>query len=113
MTLAQLAMGLTAETLRRTGFNTPAALTPALTRSPSRIRTDIEGTAGTHPNVPRASPFESPVFPKKKPPIAPIPKAIKNKYGAHVLKQGFDDFEAAQKGCAPYNAYLGLHLATS
>jgi hypothetical protein len=92
----RLAMEATAE---ETALDTPAA---TLARSPSRTRTDIEGptavgTAGTHPSVPKASPKESPVSQKKKLPIIPVPEAVKEKYGAHVLKKDFEDFETAQK----------------
>jgi len=98
----RLAMEAEAETPSRTAPDTPATGTPKRTRSPSRVRTDTEGptavgTAGTHASVPKQSPAESPVSPKKKLPIVPIPDACKEKYGAHVLKQDFEDFETAQK----------------
>ncbi len=98
----RLAMEVAEDTPPKTAPNTPAAGSPIRTRSPSRIRTDLEGptavgTAGAHPSIPKESPKESPATPKKKLPIAPIPEAIKEKYGAHVLKQDFKDFETAQK----------------
>jgi hypothetical protein len=98
----RLAMEAAAETPTRTARNTPAAGSPTRTRSSSLVRTDPEGptavgTAGTHANIPKESPTGSPVPPKKKHPVAPIPEATKEKYGAHVLKQDFEDFETAQK----------------
>ena len=98
----RLAMEAASETPLKTAVNTPAADSPTLTQSPSRIHTDLEGptaagTAGTHPSIPKASPKESPVSSKKKLPVVPVPEAIKEKYGAHVLKQDFEDFETAQK----------------
>ena len=99
----RLAMEVTAETPTRTAPNTPTAGSQTRTQSPSRIPIDLEeptavGTAGTHASIPKESPKEaSLVSPKKKLPVVPIPEAIKEKYGAHVLKQDFEDFQTAQK----------------
>lgn len=98
----RLAMETTVDTPLRTAVNTPLAHSPTLTRSPSRIRTDLEastavGTAGTHPSIPKASPKASPVSAKKRLPVIPVPEAIKDRYGAHVLRRDFEDFQAAQK----------------
>jgi len=98
----RLAMEATAETPLRTAFNTPTVGSPTLTRSPSRIRTDLEGptaagTAAAHSSILEESPKESPISPKKRLPVIPVPEAVKEKYGAHVLKQDFEDFETAQK----------------
>jgi len=98
----RLAMEATAETPLRTIPNTPTGGSPKRTRSLSRIRTDLEGptavgTAGAHPSIPKESPKGSPVSPNKKLPVVPIPDAIREKYGAHLLKQDFEDFETAQK----------------
>ena len=98
----RLAMEATAETPPGTAPNTPTVGSQTRTQSPSRIPIDLEeptavGTAGTHPSIPKESPKESPVSPKKKLPVVPIPEAIKEKYGAHVLKQDFEDFQTAQK----------------
>lgn len=95
----RLAMEAATDTPLKTAPTTPAA---GSSRSPSRIPTDLEGptavgTAGAYPSIPKESPIESPASPKKKLPIAPIPEAIKEKYGAHVLRQDFADFETAQK----------------
>jgi hypothetical protein len=98
----RLAMEAATETPLRTAPNNSAASSPTRTRSLSRVRMDLEGptavgTAGTHPSVPKESPKASPVSPKKKLPGVLIPKAIREKYGAHLLKQDFEDFETAQK----------------
>lgn len=94
----RLAMETVTESPLKTAVNTPAANSPTLTRSPSRIRTDLEGptatgTSGPHPSIPKES---SPVSPKRLP-VIPVPEAIKVKYGAHTLRQDFEDFETAQK----------------
>lgn len=97
----RLALETTAETPPKTAVNTPAADSPILTRTASRVRTDLEGpttegTAGTRSSLPKAPPTQSPVSTKKLP-VFRVPDAIKEKYGAHVLKQDFEDFETAQK----------------
>ena len=98
----RLAMEAATDTPTKTAPTTPAAGSPTRTESPSRILTDLEGptavgTAGAHPSIPKESPIESPASPKKKLPIVPILKAVKEKYGAHVFKRDFADFETAQK----------------
>ena len=95
-------MGAAADTLPKTAPTTPAAGPLTCTRSPPRISTDLEGptavgTAGAHPRIPKESPIESPPSPEKKLPIGPIPKAVKEKYGAHILERDFADFETARK----------------
>ena len=93
----RLAMGAAADTPPKTVPTTPAAGSPTRTRSPSRIRMDLEehtevGTAGTHPSIPKESPIESLAPPKRR-----LPRGGQGEVRYSCTQAKLCGFETAQK----------------